>query len=219
MAGVLAIDSEHDIVAQYGRAFRRCLVFDSFHRDFPQHTLTEQNTRNGVDNALAAQDIDLVTGSGHGDASMFSGANGEEIFGTFDDLSLASLSGKIVHLLSCSTALSFGRAAVAAGARAFWGYIDEFRFFCTDPPPLSLQDDDLASAFIGMDIIVLCGLLRGHAASKIKEDVEEYVLDTYQRMPLLYPDDPPTAQALLNHNYTRLVGPFVTWGNPAITLP
>jgi hypothetical protein len=56
---------------------------------------------------------------------------------------------------------------VVAGARAFWGYTTNFTFYHSDPTPGHLVDDNLAAAYLTMDIIIDRGILARKTATDL----------------------------------------------------
>jgi hypothetical protein len=69
----------------------------------------------------------LITGMGHGQYNTFSGYRGEVILevGSYHP---SEVKNKIVHLLSCKTGTQLGPDIVARGAKAFFGYSEDFIF-------------------------------------------------------------------------------------------
>ena len=72
--------------------------------------------------------IVLVSGLGHGDARTFTGQGLDPIF-EMGNYTSSEVNGKIIHLLSCKTAIELGSDMVAQGARAFFGYNEDFIFY------------------------------------------------------------------------------------------
>src|SRR5258708_29362458 len=62
-----------------------------------------------------------ITGSGHGSSDTFAGYLNEPIFHV-DSYSADELKDKIVHFLSCETAINLGKDFVKNGCRAFFRY-------------------------------------------------------------------------------------------------
>jgi hypothetical protein len=71
--------------------------------------------------------VRYVTGVGHGTPNSYTGDKYAPIF-TVGRYGPAEARGKIVHLLSCWTALQLGPDFVAKGCRAFFGYDEAFTF-------------------------------------------------------------------------------------------
>ena len=78
-------------------------------------------------------DLRLITASGHGDPSTLLGNNPEPVF-KVGEYTSREVDGKIVHMLSCRTALSLGLDIVNKGCRAYFGYAVDFRE-ATPPVP------------------------------------------------------------------------------------
>jgi hypothetical protein len=101
---------------------------------------------------------------------------------------------------------------VSAGARAFWGYTTNFVFYHRDPVPDDLVADDLAAAFLTMDVIIDRGILVGKTAPEIYQSVTNYVAN-------VLPQLKTTAQrAVFLDNFAHLVCPATTWGDPTAHL-
>jgi hypothetical protein len=66
--------------------------------------------------------VTYITGVGHGDNDTFHGYFNHPVF-SVTDLDPATVDQRLVHLLSCETATGLGPDMVAAGCRAFFGYL------------------------------------------------------------------------------------------------
>jgi hypothetical protein len=78
-------------------------------------------------------DLQLITASGHGDPSTFLGNRPEPVF-KVGEYTSREMAGKIIHMLSCRTAMSLGLDVVNKGCRAYFGYAVDFLY------PTGLKD-------------------------------------------------------------------------------
>jgi hypothetical protein len=77
--------------------------------------------------AVIQHGVVYITGVGHGSYDTFTGAQYDPIFHV-GNYSPAEASGKIVHLLSCETAMTLGPDFVKNGCLAFLGYDENFTY-------------------------------------------------------------------------------------------
>ena len=128
-------------------------------------------------------DVVFISGFGHGYDNLFTGQNGE-ILWKVDSYDPTEVAGKIIHLMSCLTAKELGPDLVYEGARAYFGYEEEFVFMhiptITDP----LQDS-IADVFFeccsNVDRLVVDRLQAGQVYDATKElfrQKYEYFLET-----------------------------------------
>ncbi len=212
MGCVLRIDHDIDLANRYVQSFRAKLVFRNFQQDFPKHSVLEalnaNATQKNVESILRTKQIDYISGAGHGRYEMFTGHDGNPIWDVSQNL--ADLKQKVVHLLSCETGAVLGRAIVFHGATAFWGYTVNFAFSHKSNPP-SLEDDDLAEAFLKMDTIIDRGILSGKRSDDIYTSMSKYVAQVAPQLTAL-------DRGLLLDNFNHLACPVVTWGNGAAVI-
>ncbi|HEY9702504.1 MAG TPA: hypothetical protein V6C58_08665 [Allocoleopsis sp.] len=69
--------------------------------------------------------IKYITGNGHGSADAFTGEQFAPIF-WLENYHPSEVTGKIIHLLSCKTAIELGADMVSNGCLAFFGYNEDF---------------------------------------------------------------------------------------------
>ncbi|MFO0929652.1 MAG: hypothetical protein U0736_21955 [Gemmataceae bacterium] len=90
--------------------------------------------------------VDYLTGVGHGLDDLYTGDHGAVIFRT-GDYHPDEANGKIVHLLSCQTARGLGRDFVTNGARAYFGYDENFTFTMAEKDVFFECDAEIDRAF------------------------------------------------------------------------
>jgi hypothetical protein len=129
MTRVVGIDSTFEDEVAICEAHRAAEVYPHFATN--GHPLVRlvgaEATRPRLRTALQAADVRLLTGSGHGEADVFTG-DGRRAVLRIGSYQPAEVAGRIVHLLACSSAASLGADLVSNGCRAFFGYNTEFAF-------------------------------------------------------------------------------------------
>jgi hypothetical protein len=106
-----------------------------------QHFSGADAQRGNVLSALQTAKPRLVTGSGHGFPTTFTGQGREAIL-EIGGYQRFHVQGSIIHLLSCEAGEQLGVDLVANGCRAFFGYNDDF-VFPIGEPELFLECDSV----------------------------------------------------------------------------
>jgi hypothetical protein len=152
-----------------------------------------------VDQHLNAKQFAYITGAGHGLYDTFKGHNDGIIWDTSMDLS--PLRGTIVHLFSCRTAKKLGPQILQQGARAFWGYREDFKIIHIGAARSDMLQDSSAELFIAMDCLIDTGILAGLTAVNVLANVKNYVM--------LHSGGPHNSlhRATLRRNFSLLVSP------------
>lgn len=115
-------------------------------------------------------DTIYISGFGHGNTNVFTGQDHDVIWkvGSYDP---QEVKDKIIHLLSCLTAVELGYDLVKNGARAYFGYKYEFIFYNRGTPdPL---DDVVADAFFECDSLIDRLIADGLTAGQIFDAAKE----------------------------------------------
>lgn len=138
---IVSIESDHDdVIAACAEYRQENLIDDWEERSLPIQKLTGASaTRANLAQALGAEDVQFLTGSGHGLIDAFTAFRHERVL-EVGQYAAAEAKGKIIHLLSCSTAEALGPDLVSSGAAAFIGYDVEF-MFPLDAPEIFLECD------------------------------------------------------------------------------
>jgi hypothetical protein len=213
MAGILRIEADWDRVTEYCKAFRDELVFREFNAKWPQHQIFTLSRAEAipeqVDFYMNNENIDYITGVGHGEYWYFRGYKNECIWSV--DSRISSYSGKFIHLLSCHVAGVLGLEMVRSGAIAFWGYNAVFGIVFTQPHPENLLDDEIAGIFLEMDCLIDIGILSGQTATEIYHNISQHVIGSLSKL------DENSRPQLID-NYVNLMCPAKTWGDSTATL-
>ncbi len=145
---VLAIDSNYDEITAAAFSYRQLhvypkLVEKGFHIERCQGKLAR---RYYVASAARKQNVKYITGVGHGSEDTFTGDQGIPIFriGNYD---LEESNDKIIHFLSCQTALQLGSDLVQHGCRAFFGYDVNFTVILETPDIFFECDSEIDLGF------------------------------------------------------------------------
>lgn len=210
MPHILLIDAKWDEVTKYLHSFREHLLTPHLRTHVVAALDEYKADQPNVDQHIKSNSVDYVSAAGHGLYDRFMGYSDSVIWKTGTNLS--HFTGKIVHLLSCRTGAKLGPEIVAGGARAFWGYSENFRFLRSDPAPTPRHRDPVAALFIEMDCLIDYGILNSLTAAEIYEQVTEYVDRESASL-----DPFSSERAVLRHNYNHLVCP-VTYGGQNETL-
>ena len=124
---VLAIDSCEDDATQIVHDYRNQYVYPDLEaRGFSLVYCQEQEAlRENVESAALQNDVAYITGSAHGSDTACCGYDGLPIF-RVGDYQPEEVDGKVIHLLSCQTAVELGPDFVTSGCRAYFGYKGNF---------------------------------------------------------------------------------------------
>lgn len=126
---VLAIDSSYDDITAVAFNYRQLHVYSylieqGFNIERCQGKLAR---RHYVASAARTIGVKYITGVGHGSEDTFTGDQGTPIF-SVGNYNQEESNDKIIHFLSCQTAIELGCDLVRHGCRAFFGYDDNFTF-------------------------------------------------------------------------------------------
>ncbi len=91
-------------------------------------------------------EVEYLCGVGHGRHDTYTGDYGDIIF-QVGNYHPDEVRGKIVHFLSCKTAIELGPDLVANGALAFFGYDEDFVFYPADKDAFLECDSEIDRAF------------------------------------------------------------------------
>jgi len=149
---ILAIDSSYDQLTQIIAEYRQTHVYpylegSGFLLEKCQGKLAR---RHFVVEALENEklSVEYITGMGHGYPATFTGDQGNPIF-TVGKYREVESNGKIIHLLSCETAIKLGVDFVQNGCLAFFGYDIKFTYIydCLEAEVLLECDAEIDRAF------------------------------------------------------------------------
>ncbi|MDQ3696041.1 MAG: hypothetical protein M3464_20850 [Chloroflexota bacterium] len=174
-------------------------------------------SRSVIHAAIQGDDVQFITGSGHGEYDRFTGQGGATVWNTSAHPP-RHVNGKFVHLLSCQTGGLLGLLFVANGALAFWGYSVDFTFYCQRAPPADLSTDTFAKPFFLLDAIIDVGILNGYDANAIQRQLDKEFWKAYARLLSSSSSQSQLSAIALLDNFVHLVCPARSWGNAAATL-
>lgn len=151
MSTFIAIDSSFAADIQAASSYRERYVYPVYQsKGFTMSPFFGPLARRAfVAPAAVATGVSLLTGVGHGSDTTFMGFNFEAVYG-IGGYDPQEVSGKIVHFLSCDSALRLGPDLVQNGCLAFIGYDDNFSF-----------DPDSSNIFFKCDAVIDEGLASG----------------------------------------------------------
>lgn len=124
---VVGIDSNYDPVTKAAWKYRIKTVYPHFaRRGYAVARFDGTLARRYlVAPEVAKPHVDYVTGVGHGLDNLYTGDSGDLVF-LVGAYGASEASRKIVHFLSCRTAVNLGPDFVVNGARAYFGYDENF---------------------------------------------------------------------------------------------
>jgi len=127
---ILVIRSDWETATHWGAEwFKRNVVEPAKQNGFDVIDLhAEKATKTEVMRAIREKNPRYVAGIGHGNKHLFTGQNGKTIFIIDDKDTCEASENRIIHLLSCITAVELGPYMVDCGADAYLGYNDVFGF-------------------------------------------------------------------------------------------
>jgi hypothetical protein len=148
MSRVIGIDSSHEPVTAVITKHRTKNVYPHFRsQGFKVQRFKGARARRDLVSAAASKtDVVYLTGVGHG---LYDTYQGDQFLPVFEvgKYGPAEVNAKIVHLLSCLTALGLGPDFVTNGTRAFFGYDENFTFLTENHSPFLDCDAEIDKAF------------------------------------------------------------------------
>ncbi len=204
---ILAIDSSHDAITHAAFDYRQQHVYPYLEsKGFSVIKCQGALARRYYAAEAARQDnVDYLTGVGHGLADAYTGDEYDPVF-QVGDYSPEEVDGKIAHFLACHSALELGGDFVKHGCRAFFGYSDTFTCHLEDSDVFFDCDSEVDRAFAD-------GLTAEEVYTRVKAKYDRHVDD-------LYGEGKYHLAATLSFNADRLCAPSVDarWGDPKARL-
>lgn len=201
-AGAIAIDPNYEDLTIAAYRYRQSNIYQLLQNARLSLTplIGAQADSGPVASAALNDSVTYITGVGHGTYDCFSGYYSHPIFAVAD-LNANLVAGKIVHLLSCSTAAGLGPDMVALGCKAFFGYCVPFTF-----------DPANASIFFECDAQIDIGLAKGLPAGVVAANVKAFFQQAI--------NDNPSAAGYLQMNLDNFRSPAdgARWGSTDATL-
>jgi len=115
---------------------------------------------------VGSADVVVICGLAHGSPGAFTGFQGEILYSADPSapISADEVRGKIVHLLSCSTAQQLAQAFLAAGCVAYIGY--------RDLVPIKQSTPEWLMTFLRCDATIEISLAKHRSASAAVQDAK-----------------------------------------------
>lgn len=126
--------------------------------------------------ALVAPQSDLIIGTGHGLADLYSAQN-ESVIWKVGQYDAGQVRGKVIKLVSCFTAARLGPDLVNKGAACFMGYDEDYTWIMDVGKAATPWADDVAAEVLMPMVNSLNALLDG----KTTGEAFQIELDGYAR--------------------------------------
>jgi len=133
--------------------------------------------REAVKQAITKSNVKYLFGVGHGEMDCFCGHLNSPVF-RVGDYQQDEVRGKIIHLLSCFTAESLGNDFIRQGAKAFFGYSQDFAVPFEDLDELA----ELSEYFFGSDAEIERALADGLPVGEIENRVKRQFNDCIREL-------------------------------------
>ena len=145
---VVGIDSTHERVTLAACEYREKFVYPYIARKGYAIEKCQGSLAKRIYVSPKAQQpgVAFLTGVGHGFDQTYTGQYWEPIF-QVGNYSAAEVKGKIVHFLSCKTAMELGPDFVRNGCLAYFGYDEDFVFTTADQDVFFECDSEIDRAF------------------------------------------------------------------------
>ena len=167
---ILAIHSQEDSLLQDLSADWLQIVTSSAIAPYELKTLLGSMASRRWNPAFAtvvtSADVVVICGLAHGSPGAFTGFQGEILYSADPSAPIPAdeVRGKIVHLLSCSTAQQLAQAFLAAGCVAYIGY--------DDAVPIKQSTPEWLMTFLRCDATVEISLAKRRSASAAVKDAK-----------------------------------------------
>jgi hypothetical protein len=202
---ILEVEANYESVTYIGYKFRVEKYVSPYFLQSDYNVLTlfgDDATRDKFAPYCKLPDVVYISGFGHGHDNRFGGQHGE-ILWEVDSYDPTEVQDKIIYLMSCRTAKELGPDLVYEGAKAYFGYEDNFVFLhiptITDP----LQDP-IADVFFQCSSNVDRRLVDGQSAGTVYDETKEMFREKYEQYLATEPD---VAMTLLHDlNCFRMFG-------------
>lgn len=173
---IFQVDSSYDSATRVGAQFRiQKYVLPYFNKRpyLVKHLFGNSVTQTNFRNDAKNKEICYISGFDHGDYRIFYGHNKSILWDSEEEIQENEVQGKIIHLLSCRSGKTLGVELVNKGAKAFFGYSENFRFWTTDDFDGDPIDDPYADPFFKADSEIDRGLADGLTADEVHKKVVE----------------------------------------------
>jgi len=123
-------------------------------------------------NELNDKEISFVSGFDHGSYTVFFGHDYSHLWDSGAGIQESEVKGRVVHLLACQTAKELGVELVRKGAKAYFGYDENFRFWSHEDYADDMLNDPYADPFFKADSEIDRCLADGMAADQVHKKVD-----------------------------------------------
>lgn len=202
MAKIIVLDSDYDDDTRAVAVHRRSSLYGKMKGPL---TFLPKAFRAYLAPELMAG-ADFLSGSGHGNEMEFIGNDRNPLLET-GGYNKQEAAGKIIHLLSCSTAYNLGQDLVNNGCKAFFGY-DTLFFF----------DARYLDEFLGPDHAIDILISQGSTVAQAHHEAIRVYQETINKMMDKGVDSSIVGrmQTNLNHFCSAVTNPV--WGSPEASL-
>ncbi len=163
--------------------------------------------------------IKYITGNGHGSADAFTGDQFAPIF-WLGNYHPSEVKGKIIHLLSCKTAIEFGVDMVSNGCLAFFGYDENFEIVTTKSDIFFECDSEIDRAIAdGLNMADVYQRVKTLYEERMKEYKDKY-MEAILNNDLIESDILEATLSCLKNNLNHLCCPSIDgrWGDTNISI-
>jgi hypothetical protein len=207
---VLCIDANFEPITQAGYLHRTSYLYPKLKNmgfNLVFCSASDDNRQNVASHA-AASGIIYLTGEGHGADAQYDGQRFESVF-KVAGYQPKEVQGRIVHFLSCYTAIKLGPDMVRNGCRAFFGYDFLFSFH-----------PDFADVSLKCDSEIDLAFAEGLTAAEVFSRVQDLFTRTIADLRAIGGTTANCAAAMLETDLAHLVSPISgpDWGDQSAKL-
>jgi len=218
----LAIDSNHDDITQVAFNYREANVYPYLIASglVVERYQGQLARRHFVSVAARKPNVEYLTGVGHGADDSFTGDQCNPIF-TVGNYSAEEAERKIIHFLSCKTAVILGSDMVKHGCRAFFGYAEDFTVVMKNANIFFECDSKIDLAFAdGMTAEEVYSEVKNLYNTRIEEYSDQYIEALLNGTELENITLLKKTFSWLTYNLRHLCSPCVDnrWGDTQATL-
>jgi hypothetical protein len=209
---IVELESNYEEATFYGYNFRvKKYVYPYFLQKNLNVLILFENdaTREKFAPYCLLPDVEYISAFGHGNVNLITGQDHDILWkvGSYDP---KEAKDKIIHLMSCLTAEKLGQDLVDKGARAYFGYHEEFTFLHSSSVQDPLQDP-YADVFFQCDSQVDRLIADGMPAAKVYSNTQELYS---QKIDAFLATESDVAKCLLHD-----LNCFKFYGDPDACLP
>ena len=140
----------------------------------------EKAKRAEVTSIIEKQSPGLIVFNGHGDDNCVTGHKQEVLVEAGKNESL--LKERITYAVSCRSAKLLGPKSVAAGAKAYIGYDDDFVFIYSPEKITQPLNDETAKLFLEPSNELIISLIKGNTTEESHKRSQEFFKDRMKKV-------------------------------------